>query len=285
MNMEIKKSGKSQRAERISDLSAIFPLLMLLLMMSSSLAAGEYFEGFDKAGKPATRDGIRWGYTDELTPVKGWKSMIPGDGYAHLSVDARNLKKIKRYSDGSAILPFQTLDLGPISSNHRISIRAKNVAIPGVACLLFTYREKSKVDEIDIEITPDDTQGPETGHPTGTHGGWTDIRLNTWANAHGAGGNAGDTLLPKQSIRMPIRDANGKKVSHRDDQFHIYTIEWRKDSVRFFIDGVQQAVIDDVVPDYPSRVIFGMRQMPWSGVPDWRGIQIMLVDWIDIESI
>jgi beta-glucanase (GH16 family) len=84
---------------------------------------------------------------------------------------------------------------------------------------------------------------------------------------------------------MPIHDAQGKKVSHRDDQFHIYTIEWRPDSIRFYIDGVQQAVIDDVVPDYPSRVIFGMRRMPWSGSPDWTGKQTMLIDWVDIEEL
>jgi hypothetical protein len=255
--------------------------------MSPSLAvAGEYFEGFDAPGKPPEREGIRWGYSDELTPVAGWKSIIPGDGYAHLSVTSHSLlKKIRQLPDGSDYLPFQTLDLGPVGSNHRISIRAKNAAIPGVACVLFTYRERSKVDEIDIEITPDDTQGPERGHPTGTNGGWTDIRLNTWANARGNEGNSGDTLLPTRTIRTPIIDSHGKKVSHRDDRFHIYTIEWRPESVRFFIDGVQQQLIDDIVPDYPSRVIFGMRRMPWSGTPDWTGKQTLLIDWVDIETL
>jgi hypothetical protein len=261
-------------------------IILSLFIMSSSATAEEYFEGFDQPGKPPTKNGIRWGYTDELTPVAGWKSIIPGDGYAHLSVSSRSLqKKIKRLPDGSDFLPFQTLDFGPISSNHLISIRAKNTAIPGVACILFTYREKSKVDEIDIEITADDTQGASTGHPTTINGGWTDIRLNTWANAKGDEGNSGDSLHPKQSIRMPIHDADGKKVSHRDDLFHTYTIDWRSDSVRFYIDGVQQAVIDDVVPDYPSKVIIGMRRMPWSGTLDWTGKQTMLVDWVDVESL
>jgi len=261
-------------------------LTISLLLMGSSLTAGEYFEGFDNPGKPPAREGINWGYTDELTPVAGWKSIIPGDGYAHISVTSHSLQKpFKRLPDGSDFLPFQTLSLGPVGSNHRISIRAKNAAIPGVACVLFTYREKTKVDEIDIEITADDTQSPGTGHPTGTHGGWTDLRLNTWANATGDVGNSGDSLLPKRSVRIPIHDASGKRISHRDDQFHIYTIEWRPESVRFFIDGVQQAFIDDVVPDYPSMVLFGMRRMPWSGKPDWTGKQTMLVDWIDIESL
>ena len=260
--------------------------LIVLIMGCSRVTAGEYFEGFDNPGKPPTRDGIHWGYTDELTPVAGWKSIIPGDGFAHLSVTSHSLlKKFNRLPDGGDFLPFQTLSLGPVGSNHRISIRAKNTAIPGVACVLFTYREKSKVDEIDIEITADDTQGPEAGHPTGTKGGWTDIRLNTWANARGGDGNSGDSLLPKKSIRIPIHDSHGNKVSHRDDRFHIYTIEWRPESAVFFIDGIKQAVIDDIVPDYPSTVIFGMRRMPWSGTPDWSGKQTMLVDWIDIEPL
>jgi len=245
----------------------------------------EYFEGFDKPGKPASQDGIRWGYTDELTPVAGWKSIIPGDGFAHFSVNARSLRKIRKHSDGSIFLPFQTLSLGPLGSNHRISIRARNTAIPGVACILFTYREKSKVDEIDIEVTADDTQGPETGHPTGTNGGWTDVRFNTWANAMEDDSNRSGSLRPRESKRSPIIDANGARVSHQDNQFHVYTIEWRPESVRFFIDGIRQKMIDQVVPDYPSTVIFGMRQMPWSGKATWKGVQTMLVDWIDIEPI
>jgi len=260
--------------------------LIILIMGCSRAIAGEYFEGFDSPGKPPECNGINWGYTDELTPVTGWRSIIPGDGYAHLSVTSHSLNKsFKRLPDGSEYLPFQTLDLGPVSSNHRISIRAKNTAIPGVACVLFTYREKTKVDEIDIEITADDTQRNETGHPTGTNAGWTDIRLNTWANAKGDDDNSGDSLMPKHSIRMPIHDAQGNKVSHRDHQFHTYTIEWRPESVCFFIDGILQAVIDDVVPDNSSRIIFGMRRMPWSGRPDWSGKQTILIDWVDIETL
>jgi hypothetical protein len=205
----------------------LVPLALILLLIDSSPGTtDEYFEGFDLAGKPPERNAIRWGYTDELTPVAGWKDIIPGDGYAHLTVTSHSLlKKIKRLPDGNDYLPFQTLDLGPVSCNSRISIRAKNTAIPGVACVLFTYHEKSKVDEIDIEITPDDTQAQERGHATGTNGGWTDIRLNTWANAQGDDGNSGDNLRPNRSIRAPILDQHGKKVSHRDNRFHTYTIE------------------------------------------------------------
>lgn len=241
--------------------------------------AREYFEGFDAPGKPPTRDGIHWGYADELTPVAGWREIIPGDGYAHLRVKAavltRKAPKVNPY-------PFQTFSFGPVAPGHRISMRAKNTAIPGVACSLFTYNEKSGVDEIDIEIVPQGTNSGEPDHPTETDGGWSDIRLNTWAAArersHGI-------LKPARSIRIPIHDASGKKVSHRDNGFHTYTIEWRPESVSFFIDGVSQGVIGEVVPASPSQVIIGMRRMPWAGKTDWSGTQTMLIDWVDIEEL
>ena len=250
--------------------------LLLILMSAAGLLAGEYFEGFDAAGEPPTRQGISWGYTDELAPVEGWKSIIPGDGYAHLRVVAKSLGPLPL---NNTQWPFQTLSLGPIGRNHRISIRAKNTAIQGVACMLFTYRETGKVDEIDIEIVAHDTAISQTSHKTGTNGGWTDVRLNTWAGA------TGTTLHPSRSIRTPILDARGKRVSHQDGEFHIYTIEWRSASVHFYIDGILQGVIRDIVPDSPSRVIFGIRRMPWAGTREWKGSQTLLVDWIDIEPL
>ncbi len=245
-------------------------------MGTQRLAATEYFEGFDKPGRPADRCGFAWQYTADLSPVCGWKDLVPGDGFAYLTVERDALRKRPKRQGG---WPFQTLSVGPVASNHRISIRAKNTAIPGVACLLFVYREKDKVDEIDIEITADDTDGDSSGHRTGPDGGWTDVRLNTWANADKR------SLLPMRTIRAPIVNATGDKVSHRDDRFHTYTIEWKPEAVRFYIDGVLQKLIDDIVPDYPSTVIFGMRQMPWTGGPDWTGSQTMLVDWICIEPV
>lgn len=238
--------------------------------------AEEYFEGFDKAGKPPDIKTLTWDYRAELSPVSGWNDLVPGDGYAHLSAERAFLKD---RPPGFTAWPFQALSVGPVHSNQRISIRAKNTAIPGVACLLFTYREKNKVDEIDIEIVADDTESPLRGHRTGTRGGWTDIRLNTWANAKG------ETLHPSRTIRMPIIGADGRHVSHRDDDFHVYTIEWKPEAVHFYIDGVLQKTIDDIVPDAPSRAIFGMRQMPWAGEAGWSGKQTMLVDWVCIEPL
>lgn len=51
------------------------------------------------------------------------------------------------------------------------------------------------------------------------------------------------------------------------------------------IDGVEQAVIDDVVPRGEADLIFGLRQMPWAGEPDWDDYRTMLVDWVAIEPL
>ena len=84
---------------------------------------------------------------------------------------------------------------------------------------------------------------------------------------------------------MPIVEADGRWVSHQDGKFHTYSIEWRTNSVRFIIDGVEQALIDKVVPQEPADLIVGLRQMPWAGHPDWEGYRTMLVDWIAIEPL
>lgn len=255
----------------------VLPSIVLIASCgTASLPAGEYFEGFDTAGQPAHRDGITWDYTAELSPVRTWNDLIPGDGYAHLTVERGNLRRVY---DQSGFWPFQTISLGPVGSNHRISIRARNTVIPGVACELFTFREGVKLDEIDIEIVADDLQGSQPGHPTGPEGGWTDVRLNTWADARGS------PPRPAHSLHQPVRGAGGNALSLRDTGFHTYTIEWTPRVVRFYIDGVFQGAIDDVVPDHPSRIIFGMRRMPWAGEPDWTGSRTMLADWVDIEEL
>lgn len=247
----------------------------LALLLAPGCAAHEYFEDFARAGKPSS-PGLQWTYRADLSAVSGWGDIIPGDGFAHISVERGHLPSRAR---GFSAWPFQALEVGPVTSNHRISIRAKGAAIPGVAGLLFTYREKTKVDEIDIEIATHDTEAGHAPHPTNGESGWTDVRLNTWANASGA------RLEPSRGQRMPIAGASGAKVSHCDGKFHVYTIDWRPGRVRFYIDNVLQTTIDDVVPDYPSSVIFGLRQTPWAGTPTWEGKQTMLVDWVAIEPV
>jgi hypothetical protein len=251
-------------------------LVSLAIFLRTATQGTEYIENFDQAGRPADQAGITWNYTAELSPVKDWSDLIPGDGFAYLSVEHSSLNH--RHRRGKS-WPFQTLAFGPVGPGHRISMRARNTAIPGVAALLFTYHEEKHVDEIDIEIVADDTRTPETGHLTGPEVGWTDARFNTWAQADKT------TLQPGRHLQQPIRNESGQKVSHRDNHFHVYTIEWRPDEVRFIIDGVLQATIHDLVPQTASTVIFGLRQMPWAGTPDWTDSQTMLVDWVSVEPL
>jgi hypothetical protein len=55
--------------------------------------------------------------------------------------------------------------------------------------------------------------------------------------------------------------------------------------VRFFIDEIAQHTIFDAVPDRPTTVIFGLRQMPWAGRAGWHEPQTMTIDWISAETL
>jgi hypothetical protein len=251
-------------------------LLLAAALTVSAAASQEYFEGFDAAGQPAERRGFVWDYRAELSPVTGWSELIPGDGYAYLTAERELLKRRKR---PWRFWPFQTLSFGPLGAGHRISMRAKNTAIPGLAAMIFTYREQDTIDEIDLEITATDTESHRPHHPTGPGGGWTDLRMATWI--------AADKMKPEPAtlIKQPARDAQDDPLSLQDDRFHTYTIEWDRAEVRFFIDEVLQHTIEDTVPDRLARVIFGLRQMPWAGDADWTEPQTMIVDWISVEPL
>ncbi len=246
------------------------------MLMLVPATAQEYFEGFDTAGKPPRQRGMVWDYKAELSPVSQWSDLIPGDGFAYLTAEREFLKQRQR---PWRFWPFQNLSFGPVGAGHRISMRAKNTAIPGLAAMIFTYREQDTIDEIDLEIVAADTEGRRPHHRTGPDGGWTDLRMATWISAERR--NPRPTTLVKQ----PARDAEGEPRSLQDDQFHVYTLEWNRAEVRFLIDDVLQHTIEDEVPDRPARVIFGLRQMPWAGDADWTEPQTMTVDWVSVEPL
>lgn len=242
----------------------------------TSAHAQHYFEDFLSSGQPQTSHGIVWDYQAELSPVKPWLEIIPGDGFAYLRAEHEFLKRRPR---PHGFWPFQTLSFGPFGAGHRISMRAKNTAIPGLAAMLFTYREQDGIDEIDLEITATDTESPRPHHRTGPDGGWTDLRMVTWIDADK------EKPEPTTLVKQPARQANGEPLSLQDERFRVYTIEWDTSEVRFSIDGVHQHTIQDAVPDRPARVIFGLRQMPWAGRADWKKPQTMTVDWVKVEPL
>lgn len=249
----------------------------------------DFHEGFEARGRPPARSGISWRRKSQLSRAGAWEEIVPGDGFARFTVERARLRKDPLKSNFwpfkklwlkpewpfvsiHPYLPFQTISFGPVGPGHIIGMRARNAAIAGVACFVFTYREKRTFDEIDIEIVPVDT-----GHASRGGGAGTDVRLNTWAGADRR------TLLPMRFHPTPVRDAAGAAVSHADGRFHVYTIDWRRDAVRFCIDGVLQHAVTDLVPQRPARVIVGMRQAPWSAGRPWQGAQTMLVDWVSVR--
>lgn len=254
-----------------------FAALSLALILGGTPGrAIDYREDFDAAGKPDAPAGLKWDYRDELCPVETWKDIVPGDGYAYLPAEREFLKQRPR---PYGFWPFQTLSLGPVGSGFRFSMRAKNTAIPGLAAMIFTYREQDGVDEIDLEITANDTESRRPRHGTRPGGGWTDLRMATWINADR------NHPEPTMLVKQPARDGEGNEKSVQDDRFHVYSIEWDAEEVRFFIDGVHQHTIPDAVPDLPARVLFGLRQMPWAVRADWEKPQTMVIDWISIEDL
>jgi hypothetical protein len=257
-------------------MKTISMVLLTSCFLSSPLHPSELFEDFDSPGKPGVLNGVDWRYTDQMLPVENWEEIVPGDGFAYLRIDA---DRSNDRDQSKQKWPFQMISLSPVGPGHRLEMRAKNTVISGVGSFIFTYQQADGIfDEIDIEIVGDDAATLPEKHPTDTTG-WTDARFNTWADS--------DTRTGKPHVthKKPIRDKSGKKTSHQDGQFHVYTIDWREDGVDFFIDGVHQQTITSLVPDSPARLLVGMRHMSWTGKLDWSGIQTMIIDWIRVEPV
>jgi hypothetical protein len=239
----------------------------------------DLFEDFKSPGKPKSSNKVEWSFRCEMLPVKDWKEIVPGDGFAYLEIDSKSSNDKSSKNGKRAKWPFQMIKFSSVGPWHRLEMKARNTVIPGVASFIFTYNQKGNIfDEIDIEIVGDDANTKPNPHKT-DKSGWTDVRFNTWANANAK------KCKPEISHKKAIVDKRGKKVSHQDGKFHIYTIEWRKDRIDFFIDGVHQQTITELVPDKATTVLVGMRHMSWTGKFDWKGSRKMIVDWIRVEPI
>ncbi len=240
------------------------------------------YEEFDMPGKPVSDGGLEWYFTNDMYPTQQkWEDFVPGDGYAYIIIDS------DVDNDTDETFPFQTISVGNIGPGHRLEIYAKGLAVSGVGGFIFTYTEDSTFDEIDIEIVPDDAGTLPDGHQTNPPDGWTDARFNSWSNSNL------ENYKPEASFKKPVVDSMGNKVSLNDNKFHTYTIDWRhfpggdgrKGRIDFFIDDVLQQTISYPVPDSPSTVIMGFRQMSWCGPLNWPGTHTLLIDWFKIETI
>lgn len=239
------------------------------------------FEEFDKPGKPIT-DGFEWSFVNDMYPNQQiWEDFVPGDGYAYITIDSQI------DNDTDETFPFQTIAFENIGPGHRLEMYAKGVAVSGVGGFIFTYNEDTTFDEIDIEIVPDDAGTLPEGHETNPPNGWTDARFNSWSNS------SLSDYKPEGSFKKPVVDSKGRKISLNDDMFHTYAIEWRhfpgedgrNGKIDFYIDDVLQQTITYPVPNGPSKVIMGFRQMSWTGELNWIGTKTMLIDWVKVETI
>ncbi|MFZ5563433.1 MAG: Ig-like domain-containing protein [Thermodesulfobacteriota bacterium] len=233
----------------------------------------DYFEDFNSSGMPAGPVSTYWYYKSDIYPAQDtWESFVPGDGYAHVILDADT------ENDTDPTLPFQIIGFGLVGPGHRLETRMKGALVSGVTGFIFTYQEDATFDEIDIELVTDDTEAfPD--HAIDPPDGWNDARLNTWGNADPF------TFVPCTTHEQPITGAEGEKVSHRDGLFHTYTIDWFGDHVIFYIDGAFQLRIDTTIPDSDSEVILGFRQTVWAGRLNWTGTRTLFIDWLNIQPI
>ena len=247
----------------------------------------DYVEEFAVPGEPSPDPslGLRWSFVDDMRPVASWTDIVPGDGYAHIVIDS------DPGNDTDPTRPFQDIRVKFIHPGHRIEIFAKDLVEPGVTGFLFTYRERFLAfDEIDIEVVADDSATPPANHPIDPPSGWTDARFNTWGRSYVL-----PPYLPETSIKRPVRNELGHDISLRDDQFHIFTINWRHEGgpddrdgrVDFLIDGVPQARIDWPVGRMTTEAIVGFRQLSWAGEFELLPgeTHTLLVDWLRIAPM
>ena len=104
-------------------------------------------------------------------------------------------------------------------------------------------------------------------------------------------------VIASAQVLTSVEDESGQPVSHMDDEWHTYTIEWINDHglengpngrCLFYIDGVLQYTIHDMSPDSMSEVLIGYRDLAWAG-PDnpigWTGEHTMELDWYRVTPI
>ena len=81
---------------------------------------------------------------------------------------------------------------------------------------------------------------------------------------------------------------NNGKLSFKDDlsrDFHVYSVEWDNDSIRWFIDGVLCFSSDKGVPSKPFIMRLSLPVGPdWEGNPDQFSVfpQRMEIDWVRV---
>lgn len=256
-------------------------LLFIALSTFSSFAqvnanSVNYFEDFTTKGYPTNIPADSyWMFYNEIHPTQdNWDKFIPGDGNAYVTVDT------DISNDLDWIHPFQSLIFGGVGENHRLEVRMKGAVVDGgLVSFLFTYEQQGSIfNEVDLGLVARDFAVPP--HPTlPENNGWTDARFNTWRTANE------NTNVPFTGTKKAVVNQSNEKISLIDDEFHVYTIDWRSNKIDFFIDGVLQETITTNIATGKAEVIFGFRQLPWAGGFNWTGTHTMVIDYLKIESL
>lgn len=239
------------------------------------------FEDFNGKGKPNATSGNYWSFKSDIYPLQNtWDAIVPGDGYAHLIIDA------DKSNDTDATKAYQTITYYGVKEGHRIEVSMKNAVVDGgLVGFIFTWNylwenNAGSFNEIDIELVADDTKSsPESHAILPSNGGFTDFRINTWKDANEV------DYTPSQTTSGPIKDVLGNKVSHIDDKFHTYTIDWKPHRVDVFIDDVFTKSLTRAIAHKESKIIIGFRELNWAGSFNWTGTQECLIDWLKIETL
>jgi hypothetical protein len=252
-----------------------------IVMLAAPTQAMDYLEQFDGAGQPSGPGGTWWAKDNSESSLQPtWNDFCPGDGYAHIVVDAVQAQNNDK--------KYQTITFGDVGPGHRLEIRAKDLVIPGLTGFIFTWAYtwdpdanggagEGYFDEIDIEVVGDDGAANHDKYPPD---GWSDARFNSWDDA-----NETD-FTPFSGVAQAIVDETAQKISHLDGRFHTYTIDWYPDRLQFFIDGVFQHEITSVVPQRSDAcAIIGFRDLSWAGSVDWSGQRTCLVDYFRMHPI
>ncbi|MBV7314603.1 family 16 glycosylhydrolase [Shewanella sp. NIFS-20-20] len=234
------------------------------------------FEDFDTAGQPE-HPGVTWRYRAQLAPVSSWQDIIPGDGFAYLRINGRHSRLMPEVK-----WPFQMLIIDSIGPNQSITIRAKHITAQGVASFIFTYSEyQQRLDEIDLEITAIDSVYGSTQAAQSDQAGQaspTQLRMNVWTRA------PLDSDVAQRSINQAIKGSQQQALSHDDDEFHLYQLDWYESKVEFFIDGVKQGQLTGNIPRSISELNIGVRHMAWTGELSLQP-QVVIIDWVNIRPL
>ncbi len=239
----------------------------------------QVFEDFNQAGQPK-HQGIEWHYRAQLAEVNEWSDIIPGDGYAYLHINAAD-----NLPEPDITWPFQMLIINHLSPGQRITIRAKNMVLEGVASFIFTYSEQGQLlDEIDLEITGFDEvygkqrQDKNLQSSSAIAADVTDVRMNVWNRAKLT------SDVAQRAINQPIMNSKAQAISHRDGKFHEYQLDWYPEKIEYFIDGVRQGGFEGQIPSSPSELNIGLRHMAWTGTLPHKP-QVLVIDWIKIMPL